>query len=229
MKKILILSSCYSIIIYIILVFFFSFKVFDMDLRGIPQYTPDTPPLPLGEISGQQIIRQEFIAGKNSLSRIDIFFGDYRRKNTKDVFFSLYDNENNLLYKEIFNASIVKDLGNKQFNVGWIHNSKDKRFYFEILSPESIDGNAITVFTTDSFNPKTKLFYNKNLLKNKQLLFLTYSSPKWINFDTLLDRLSQYKPWFFKKKYLSILIFVYIFSNIFMIYYIISLFRKKDG
>ena len=110
-------------------------------------------PTPAQQILGDRIIAQSFIAPRNGLNRIDIFFHTYGRKNTHDVTLRLLELspeiqnpvEGKEVFSTIFNAATISDQVWQTFNLPPIENSAGNTYVIALHSPESEDGNAITV------------------------------------------------------------------------------------
>jgi hypothetical protein len=104
------------------------------------------------QIMGERIVSQSFVAPRDGLNRIDIFFQTYQRKNTHDINLRLLevgDSENPLhgveLFSTTFNAATVSDQSWRTFTFSPIPDSAEKIYLISLQSPESEDGNAITV------------------------------------------------------------------------------------
>lgn len=105
------------------------------------------------QIWGDQIISQSFVAPRDYLNRVDILFQTYQRQNTHEVTFRLLQvapaNNNPLtgteLYKTSFNAAAINDQAWYTFTFPPISNSTGKTYLISLSSPESTDGDAITV------------------------------------------------------------------------------------
>ncbi|MBE7473856.1 MAG: hypothetical protein DPW09_08805 [Anaerolineae bacterium] len=105
------------------------------------------------QIWGDQIISQSFVAPRNYLNRVDLLFQTYQRQNTHDVTLRLLetqpDSQNPLagleLFKTTFNAATVSDQSWRTFTFPPINNSEGKTYLITLASPESVEGNAITV------------------------------------------------------------------------------------
>ncbi|MBE7555409.1 MAG: hypothetical protein HS126_30535 [Anaerolineales bacterium] len=110
---------------------------------------PTTPQ----QIAGDRIIGQSFVAPRPNLNRIDLFFQTYGRKNTHDVTLRLLaapENGSNPLqglelYRTTFNAADVSDLSWRTFTFPPIPDSGGKPYFIALESPQSTEGNAVTV------------------------------------------------------------------------------------
>lgn len=105
------------------------------------------------QIWGEFIISQSFIAPRPGLNRIDILFQTYGRHNSGDVTLRLLEVPENLdnpllgteRFRTTFNAASVRDHTWHTFTFPPLDNSAGKTYLISLSSPESSDGNAITV------------------------------------------------------------------------------------
>lgn len=105
------------------------------------------------QIWGEQSVSQSFVAPRNYLNRIDISFQTYQRQNTHEVSLRLLevpvDTDNALtgteLFKTTFNAANINDQAWHTFTFPAITDSAGKTFLINLQSPESVDGDALTV------------------------------------------------------------------------------------
>ncbi len=114
------------------------------------QYTANT-----GELIKDVLVGQTFHSGKSNLSAVSVQFATYaNRHSSHPILFYLrtsYDSRDN-----VRTASVEpKALGDNQmyrFNFEPITDSKDKTYFFFVVSPESVPGDAATV-DIDSRDP----------------------------------------------------------------------------
>ena len=105
------------------------------------------------QIFGDRLLAQSFTAPRPDLNRLDIFFQTYGRRNTHDVTLSLYEtNDPNTLsldgplyFQGTFNATEIWDQSWRSFYFDPLPDSAGKSYLIVLTSPESTDGNAITV------------------------------------------------------------------------------------
>lgn len=105
------------------------------------------------QIFGERIVSQSFVAPRNGLNRIDLFFQTYQRPNTGDVtlhLLALPDQVNNPLegselYRMTFNAATVSNQSWRTFSFPPLADSAGQTYVITLQSPNSTDGNAITV------------------------------------------------------------------------------------
>ena len=105
------------------------------------------------QIFGERLIGQSFLSTSDNLNRIDLFLQTYSRQNTEDVTVRLLEipvgTEHPLdgieVFQTSFNASIVWDKDWHSFDLPKPLNSANKTYLITLQSPESKDGNAITI------------------------------------------------------------------------------------
>ena len=105
------------------------------------------------QIFGDRVVSQSFVAPRNGLNRIDLFLLTYGRKNSGEVtlrLLALPDQVNNPLegtelYRTTFNAATVSDQTWRTFLFPPLANSAGQTYAISLQSPNSTDGNAITV------------------------------------------------------------------------------------
>lgn len=105
------------------------------------------------QIWGDQLLAQSFTAPRPGLNRLDIFFQTYGRRNTHDVTLSLYELPNPdtfslegpLHFQSTFNAAEVWDQSWRSFHFDPLPDSAGKSYLIVVTSPQSTEGNAITV------------------------------------------------------------------------------------
>jgi len=119
------------------------------------------------QILGDRIVSQSFVAAKDDLDRIDLFLLTYGRKNTHDVNLRLLEVEEDVhplqgteVFHTIFNAATVSDQSWHPFTFPPIPDSAGKTYLISLDSPNSVDGNAITVggIERNSYLPGTAYF-----------------------------------------------------------------------
>ena len=103
---------------------------------------------PVGEIYGSRTVGQTFVAHENGLSRVDVLLATYARKNTHPVIFHLKESPGAAddIATIIFSAARVKDNAFHQFKFAPIPDSKGKSYFFALESPQSVPGDAITIW-----------------------------------------------------------------------------------
>jgi 4-amino-4-deoxy-L-arabinose transferase-like glycosyltransferase len=114
-----------------------------------PAYTRNT-----GELTGTALVGQTFVAKHNNLAAVAVQFATYsNRNNTKPIIFNLRQWPDGA---DIRQASVLaSELGDNQlhrFEFEPIPDSANKTYFFYVVSPDSVPGNAVTV-DIDTRNP----------------------------------------------------------------------------
>ena len=134
------------------------------------------PASDLFEIKGDLTIGQTFLAPLSGLHRIDVVLRTYGRKNTRDATFYLKESLDSpeIIYQETFNASEVRNNGWRSFEFSPVPDSAGKSFFFYFASPDSVQGDAITVGGGDSDYYTGGQAYLGPVPSNADLAFRTY-------------------------------------------------------
>jgi len=156
-----------------------------------------------GEIRGSIAIGQTFTASHSGLYRIEVLMATYGRENTEDVIFHLRSNpgsETDLVQISI-NGREIEDNQFRSFSFNPMLDSEGKGYYFFFHSPESVPGDALTVWGTQkNLYPGGRAFRNHRPGQG-DLTFLVHYQPSSIGkARILLDRLAQNKPLFWGDK-----------------------------
>jgi len=130
---------------------------------------------PTVHITGERIIRQTFVAQRNNLAQIQVMLGTFGRENDKDVIFELGIPDKRRILRKVFNAAEVKNNLYHSIRFAPRKNSKGKRYYFALSSPESTLDNSICAWmNTKDIYPEGEYFFN-NRPQEGDLVFRTYS------------------------------------------------------
>jgi hypothetical protein len=107
--------------------------------------------IPSMNIFGENHLGQTFIMNNNNLARLEIMLGTHARDNDKDVTFELWELEpkQRRLEKISLNASAVRDNLYQSFSFKPIKNSKAKKYFFSLSSPDSTPDNSICLWTNE--------------------------------------------------------------------------------
>ena len=248
MLKILFKSIIISLLLYAAIILFVKSEVHNTD---IPVQDANIQEVAISSKDPIIKIKQVFIPKENNLSRINIMFcNNWRRNNEGITFkiiinaliakfkdpavFSLYDSrEEKLLYRKNFNIFsnnifLKNKLRNQCFSLDPVKDSKNKEFYYEISFIKPVGFENITMLESDTVYVKSRLFVNDRLIKEKSTVFSTFVTIKIIGFHELLNRMSQYKPWFFKTIFLFFLAYLFILSSVFIMMILIDLYCKNS-
>lgn len=107
---------------------------------------------PMGELSENTTFGQTFYSPYSNLDGIKLLLATYTRFNNKEIVFHLQENSSTTidLVTLRLNASKVKDNQWHEFKFPSIIDSKHKSYYFYLESPNSTQGNAITIWYNDN-------------------------------------------------------------------------------
>jgi len=119
------------------------------------------------QIMGDRLVSQSFVAAQDHMDRIELFLLTYGRKNTHDVNLRLLEVEDDIhplqgidVFHTTFNAATVSDQTWHTFTFPPIPDSAGKTYLISLDSPNSVDGDAITVggIERNSYLPGTAYF-----------------------------------------------------------------------
>lgn len=143
-----------------------------------PALSQEITSVPAGEIYGSIKIGQSFVSPTNCLYRIDILLATYARKNARDVVFHLrHTPEGEDLATIRFNALQVEDNSFYRFDFSPIPHSAGQSFYFFLESPDSVPGNAITIWGVMQSVYQEGRAYRNHRPTGGELAFRVYGEP----------------------------------------------------
>lgn len=135
-----------------------------------------TPVRTLGELAGRHCIAQSFVARRDNLYRIDVLVSTCGRRNTRDVIFHL--KESPLAQDDLatvrLNTSLLTDNSYAHFVFDPQPASRGKSFYFCIESPESVVGDAITLWAYNQVELSAARLYRNGRAEKGCLIFGTF-------------------------------------------------------
>lgn len=117
--------------------------------------------------------KQYINSEKNNLSGIKLKFDTFDRVNTDIVKFMLYDAKTNeLLREKKINTSLLND--DKEYNIDFkpLKNSKERSFYFRLVSLAGNEKNRVTVYKNTEDNSILYDLGYVNLLERNTLIIL---------------------------------------------------------
>ena len=136
----------------------------------------DAPVQVLGELTGKRCIGQSFVVQRDDLHRVDVLVSTYGRRNTRDVVFHLRESPstNDDLATVRLNASMLADCAYARFVFQPQSGSRGKTFYFCLESPESVPGDAITLWAYHRADLLDAKVYRNGRPRGGQLVFGTF-------------------------------------------------------
>ena len=127
-------------------------------------------------VSGERI-GQTFVAKTDNLSRVEIMLGTHDRQSRQDILFKLFavQSGRDLLVEKTFNASEVVNNRFHQIDFEPIRESRDRKYYFELISPGSKPEEAFCIWmnSRNIYRPGERLLNNK--VHKGDLIFRIYS------------------------------------------------------
>lgn len=131
--------------VFFILLISAMFIIIGINHIGVSQEVADTP---IGEIYGDISVGQTFLSPYDNLNSIEVLFATYARTNNKDIIFHLREltSSKDIIAIKV-NAKEIKDNSYHRFSFPKLNNSKNKSYYFFVNSPQSVNGNAITIWS----------------------------------------------------------------------------------
>jgi hypothetical protein len=166
----------------------------------------EAPVQTLGELTGRKHIGQQFIAQRDGLCRVDVLVATYKRRNTRDIVFHLKASptaEVDLATVRL-NASMLTDQAYASFTFTPQSESGGKSYYVCLESPESMPGDAITLWAyRNAHIPSAPLHRNKHIKRGHLLFRLFYEDGQlgvigacplpygWDKCPTLWDRIKK--------------------------------------
>ena len=127
----------------------------------------------VGELIGQRCIGQSFVARRDNLYRIDVLLSTYGRRNTRDVILHLKELSSTPqdLATVRINASLLADNSYARFVFNPQQESQGKSYYFFLESPESIPGDAVTLWGYSHVDLPPARLYRNERPSDGQLVF----------------------------------------------------------
>lgn len=173
-----------GLLIFILIICVYLVFINTVDISPVLTVVQDECHQPVGEIFGNTCVNQSFVSEEDYLTRVDIRFATYARKNTKEITFKIYDAPtNNNLVNISVNAEEIIDNEYFSFKFDPIVTSAGKKYFFSISSPNSSQGNAITIWSSNNDRYEKGSAYVNNQILPGDLSFRIYN--KWFFGDYL--------------------------------------------
>ncbi len=136
-----ILPACLIVFLFVVVLFV------PPSIQGISQPVGEQP---VGEITGGITVGQTFYSTLPNLNSISVDLATWARTDTKDVTFHLRESPESVndIASVTVNAREIQDNSYYNFKFPKISDSANKTYYFFIDSPDSIPGNAITIWAS---------------------------------------------------------------------------------
>jgi hypothetical protein len=147
--------------------------------RPLASAYQNTSSKPVGEIRGDKTHGQSFVARYDNLNRVDVMLATFARDNQFPVIFHLKRSpeSNQDLVTQTIDASTVTDNTYHTFAFDPIPNSGRQTFYFYLESPESVPGDAITIWANPEDGYPSGTRYEGHIPATGDLRFTAFSTP----------------------------------------------------
>jgi len=144
-------------------------KHMNMDVNA----SPNTNPTP--HILDERIVSQTFVSKRDHLAQIEVMLGTFGRENDKNVIFELGIPDQRRILRKVFNASEVENNLYHPIKFAPQKDSKGKKYYFALSSPESTLNNSICAWmNTKDIYEDGQYFFNHRI-PGGDLVFRTYT------------------------------------------------------
>lgn len=196
------------------ILFFLANKVIDKNIVILTRGSPEKM-----EIYEGINFRQDFIGDADNLNGIGIKMHNFYTQNNhrlkvkllrgKDV---VFEDQIPLKNIAIFYLNYFKE----------ISDSKDKNFTITLEANTPKD-NPLAVYVYKNNNGDSNIFLNGEKTNSSLFFFKSYLNSEsgklgWNNFNLIIDRISQYKPFIFKGAGLVLLVIIYLVILFFYLY-----------
>lgn len=158
----------------------------------------------LGEIVAGVLVSQTFQATEPNLARIDVFLSTYQRRNSTPLLLSLREYPSadlSPLRSVEAQPDAIRDNSYHAFQFDPIPDSLGKTFLLTLSSPGAATGNALTAWVgkCDCYREGTLSLQGEPQPQLDLTFGVGYQNRQVTSIlGELIDRTSQYKPWFFK-------------------------------
>jgi uncharacterized membrane protein len=135
----------------------------------------------VGEIYGGNIAGQTFYSPLPNMNSIDVNLATYARINTKAIIFHLRDSPDSKTDIESItvNARQIRDNIFYKFKFPPVKDSMNRSYYFFIESPDSVPGDAITIWSSKEDTYPAGTAYLNSIPVARDLSFNVYYAPSF--------------------------------------------------
>lgn len=146
------------------------------------------------KVNGLVLLEQKFKASENNLAAIGFTVKNPSLVNKKDLIFSLFDANGDLIREQIVNGQIIDDGKLLRIKFPKVTDSSNQELTFSLSSPQSSSADSLEIYLAKVF----KQNYNGLLINGQKveenIAFVPYYSPE----NRLETSLNIYKDWFGK-------------------------------
>lgn len=119
---------------------------------------------------------QAFISKKKNLTAIGTTIRNPNLKNKKDIIFNLFDEHNNLVRSTVINGFNIGDGDFVKIVFAVIPDSANKKYHFNISSPDAGNEETIELFLTEATDTVLEYIYDKEVRQGGTPM-VTYHKP----------------------------------------------------
>ena len=168
----------------------------------------DQANVPVGAITAETRVSQTFSATEGNLSEVAIMLATYGRRNHVSLVFSLSSDppDGEPLRTVTVPPDAVADNAYHSFQFAPVPDSAGKSFTLTLESPQATPEDSFTAWLGEcDCYPEGRVFMNGDELPQRDLAFrLGYHQDVTSILHEVTNRMSQYKPWFFKGGFLAV-------------------------
>lgn len=213
-----------AVFIWVIMLFSKKIDVFNQPINNTTE----------GEIYGNIKIGQTFEAQYNNLTAVELLLATYNRENTGEFIFHLKNDVSSEedLFHYRGDISRVKDNRYFHFRFPKIKDSKGEKFYFYLEAPQSVPGNAITIWsnTEDLYREYSggEKIINGVACEGDLVFKTVYDLGLRGNLVTFLGEITRNKPSpLNKKSFYVILILLFVLSGSLFMTFLVKFFVEN--
>lgn len=166
----------------------------------------DQANVPVGAITADVRVSQTFHATEADLSEVAIMLATYGRRNHVSLVFSLWSDPpgGEPIRTITVSPDMIADNAYQFFQFAPVPDSAGKNFILTLESPSATPENSFTAWLGEcDCYPEGRVYLNGDELPERDLAFrLGYHEDVKSVLHEVMNRLSQYKPWFFKGGFL---------------------------
>lgn len=217
-----------ALTVSVIIAFVSGCLVFQLQVQ-IPVESAPIPERILGEIMPGNEILLEFQCLEDGLSRLDIFTATYARKNFGELFFRIEQMSDDALtevlaFREVIIPLVrIPDNAFTAFLFKPFEQSKDHVFRIILTAPQSVSGNAVTVYQSASRFKVKKLQTGNREVEGSLCFRAMHRRPLHAVVARALLLISEGKPWYIGNRTTHLIVVGFlVVTSLLILYWIIS-------
>jgi uncharacterized membrane protein len=128
----------------------------------------------IGEITGNVVVKQEFLSNDNNLCEVNIYFATFARSNSGLIKLELYEENEILINEETIDCAKMLDNSYLRYRFNKINNSRGKQYSLIIKAADAVSGNAVTIWCTEGDSFEGNLFINEQKQSDNLCILIGY-------------------------------------------------------